>query len=107
MWEGNDKKNYTYNFFRSSTRFNVFFLKNSFFLFKFYKVFKFFFFVNFFLQKKLMFTKFNLTLYSQNKSLFIKKKNFINNYNNLYGQNYISFNVVSNPKLLKMYIKLN
>ena len=96
------KKNYTYNFFRSSTRFNAFFLKNSFFLFKFYKVFKFFFFVNFFLQKKLMFTKFNLTLYSQNKSLFIKKKNFINNYNNLYGQNYISFNVVSNPKLLKI-----
>jgi len=49
-----------------------------------------------------MFTKFNLTLYSQDKSLFIKKKNFINNYNNLYGQNYISFNVVSNPKLLKI-----
>ena len=33
------KKNYTYNFFRSSVRFNAFFLKNSFFLFKFYNTF--------------------------------------------------------------------
>jgi hypothetical protein len=104
------KKNYTYNFFRSSIRFNAFFLKNSFFLFKFYKVFKFFFFINFFLQKKLMFNKFSLSLYKQDKFLFLKKKNINNNYNNLYGQNYILLNSNSNSQLLKVstnYININ
>lgn len=82
------KKSYTYNFFRSSARFNAFFLKNSFFLFKFYKVFKFFFFINFFLQKKIIFNNYNLSVVKSNKSLFLKKKSLLNNYNNLYGQNY-------------------
>lgn len=82
------KKNYTYNFFRSSVRFNSFFLKNSFFLFKFYKIFKFFFFINFFLQKKINFYNYKLSVLKTDKFIFLKKKNFINNYNNLYGQNY-------------------
>ena len=99
------KKNYTYNFFRSSIRFNSFFLKNSFFLFKFYKIFKFFFFINFFIQKKLMFNKFSLSLYKQDKFLFLKKKNINNNYNNFYGQNYILLNSDSNSQLLKISIK--
>ncbi len=99
------KKNYTYNFFRSSIRFNSFFLKNSFFLFKFYKIFKFFFFINFFLQKKLMFNKFYLSLYKQDKFLFLKKKNINNNYINFYGQNYILLNPDSNSQLLKVSIK--
>lgn len=98
------KKNYTYNFFRSSIRFNAFFLKNSFFLFKFYKVFKFFFFINFFLQKKLIFNKFSLGLYKQDKFLFLKKKNINNNYNNLYGQNYILLNLDYNSQLLKVNV---
>lgn len=83
------KKNYTYNFFRSSIRFNVFFLKNNIFLFKFYKILKFFFFTNFFLQKKIIFNTFNLTPLKQKNSLFLKKKKFLSKYNNLYGQNYI------------------
>ena len=99
------KKNYTYNFFRSSIRFNSFFLKNSFFLFKFYKIFKFFFFINFFLQKKLMFNKFCLSLYKQDKFLFLKKKNINNNYINFYGQNYILLNPDSDSQLLKVSIK--
>jgi hypothetical protein len=83
------KKNYTYNFFRSSIRFNVFFLKNNIFLFKFYKILKFFFFTNFFFQKKIIFNIFNLTPLKQKNSLFLKKKKFLSKYNNLYGQNYI------------------
>jgi hypothetical protein len=99
------KKNYTYNFFRSSARFNAFFLKNSFFLFKFYKIFKFFFFINFFLQKKMILNKFKLSLIYKNKSIFLKKKFFSNNYNNLYGQNYILLNSDLHLDLIKTPVK--
>ena len=95
------KKNYTYNFFRSSVRFNAFFLKNSFFLFKFYKVFKFFFFINFFLQKKIIFNNYKLSVVKSDVSVFLKKKNFLNNYNNLYGQNYVLLSKNSITDLLK------
>lgn len=101
------KKNYTYNFFRSSVRFNAFFLKNSFFLFKFYKVFKFFFFINFFLQKKIIFNNYKLSAVKLDSSVFIKKKNFLNNYNNLYGQNYALLNKNSTIDLLKTTQKIS
>ena len=101
------KKNYTYNFFRSSVRFNAFFLKNSFFLFKFYKVFKFFFFINFFLQKKIIFNNYKLSAVKFDSSVFIKKKNFLNNYNNLYGQNYALLNKNSTTDLLKTTQKIS
>ena len=101
------KKNYTYNFFRSSVRFNAFFLKNSFFLFKFYKVFKFFFFINFFLQKKIIFNNYKLSAVKLDSSVFIKKKNFLNNYNNLYGQNYALLNKNSTTDLLKTTQKIS
>ena len=84
------KKNYIYNFFRSSSRFNSFFLKNNFFLFKFYKVLNFFFFINFFLKKKITFNKFNISFIKYDQSLFINKKNN-NLLNNLYGNNYLIF----------------
>ena len=86
----NLKKNYIYNFFRSSSRFNSFFLKNNFFLFKFYKVLNFFFFINFFLKKKITFNKFNISFIKYDQSLFINKKND-NLLNNLYGNNYLIF----------------
>ena len=101
------KKNYTYNFFRSSIRFNVFFLKNNIFLFKFYKIFKFFFFINFFLQKKIIFNNYKLSAVKLDSSVFIKKKNFLNNYNNLYGQNYALLNKNSTTDLLKTTQKIS
>lgn len=82
------KKNYTYNFFRSSSRFNSFFLKNNFFLFKFYRILNFFFFINFLLKKKIIFNRFNISPIKQNKSLFLNRKNN-NILDNLYGNNYI------------------
>ena len=96
------KKNYTYNFFRSSIRFTTFFLKNSLFLFKFYKVFKFFFFINFFLQKKVLFNKFELSFSTKNNAIFLKNKFFSNNHNDLYGQNYASFNNLMPNDLVKI-----
>ena len=107
------KKNYTYNFFRSSIRFNVFFLKNNIFLFKFYKILKFFFFTNFFFQKKIIFNLFNLTPLKQKNTLFLKKKNFLSKYNNLYGQNYIilsnelSVGMLKQNKIEPDMIKIN
>jgi hypothetical protein len=95
------KKNYTYNFFRSSVKFNTFFLKNSFFLFKFYKLFKFFFFINFFLQKKIIFNDYKLSTIKSGNYVLLKKKNFLNNYNNLYGQNYALLGKNSNTDLIK------
>lgn len=95
------KKNYTYNFFRSSIRFNAFFLKNSFFLFKFYKIFKFFIFINFFLHKKIVFNNYKLSAVKLNKSIFLKKKNVQNNYKDLYGQNYTVFDKKCSINLLK------
>lgn len=96
------KKNYTYNFFRSSIRFTTFFLKNSLFLFKFYRLFKFFFFINFFLQKKMIFNKFGLSLPRKNNSILLKNKFFSGKYDNLYGQNYVLFCNTPTPSLAKI-----
>lgn len=52
-----------------------------------------------------MFNKFSLSLYKQDKFLFLKKKNINNNYNNFYGQNYILLNSDFNSQLLKISIK--
>lgn len=102
------KKNYTYNFFRSSIKFNIFFLKNNIFLFKFYKILKFFFFTNFFFQKKIIFNTFNLSPIKEKSSLFLKKKISTPQYNNLYGQNYMVLQNESSAQLLKQNkIKFN
>jgi hypothetical protein len=81
------KRSYTYNFFRSTLKFNAFFLKNNFFLFKFFKVFKFFFFINFFLQKKILFSVYTRSFSKENKP--VKLKNKFVKYKSSYGQNYI------------------
>ena len=102
------KKNYTYNFFRSSIKFNIFFLKNNIFLFKFYKILKFFFFTNFFFQKKIIFNTFNLSPVKEKSSLFLKKKISTTQYNNLYGQNYMVLQNELGAQLLKQNkIKFN
>jgi hypothetical protein len=95
------KKNYIYNFFRSSIKFNSFFLKNSFFLYKFYKLFNFFLFTNFFLKKKILYKKYSVTSLKSTNALFLKSKNNINNTNILYGQNYIDFNLNTSSSLGK------
>ena len=93
------KKNYIYNFFRSSIRFNAFFLKNNFFLFKFYKLLKFFFFTSFFLNKKIQFSVFNISVVKTNKSLFLKKNK--SNLYSSYGNNYMVFNTDHKNKIYK------
>ncbi len=86
------KKNYTYNFFRSFLKFNIFFLKNNFFFLKYFKLLNFFFFTNFFLKKKIIFNKFNIFYSKKKNSIFFTSNNYNKFYLDLFGKNYLSLN---------------
>lgn len=83
------KKNYIYNFLRSSINFNKFFLKNNLFFVKFVKFFKYFLHINFFFKKTSILFNNNI-LYAKSNSVFINNKYKNNIYIDLYGISHIN-----------------